>query len=240
MKLAGKTAVVGTGLAAGAALLGAQPAAANHLAGFGHYNDQGTSRTTLVGGPGGGDYAFRVNDLSDDAGSGIQAFVGAIGVNVIAGGDAVKALSFGGTGVNSLSVEGNAIAAEIREGNGFNAVYATCGGSGNGVFGEVTNTSGTGNAVLGIHKGPGNAVFGYKPTGAAGDAVVGYSQTGRGVFGVSTNGRGGAFSGKKAQVQLQASAATTHPGTGARGDLFVDNSGRLWFCKGSTTWKQLA
>ena len=28
--------------------------------------------------------------------------------------------------------------------------------------------------------------------------------------------------------------------SGAIGDLFVDRGGRLWFCKGGTTWKQLA
>ena len=27
---------------------------------------------------------------------------------------------------------------------------------------------------------------------------------------------------------------------GVRGDLYVDKSGRLWFCKGGSTWKQLA
>jgi hypothetical protein len=44
---------------------------------------------------------------------------------------------------------------------------------------------------------------------------------------------------ESAQVQLLASAATTHPSSGLRGELFVDKSGRLWFCKGTTTWKQL-
>jgi hypothetical protein len=34
--------------------------------------------------------------------------------------------------------------------------------------------------------------------------------------------------------------ATSHPGSGAKGDLFVDTSGRLWFCKGGMSWKQLA
>ena len=146
--------------------------------------------------------------------------------------------------MSARSFESNAVTAEIDGDNGFNAVYARCGGGspGNAVFGEVTGPFTTGNAVLGIHGGPGNCVFGFKPGGVTGDAVVGYSQTAnsRGVLGLSTNGRGGAFNGKKAQIQLRASAATTHPSSGARGDLFVDNSGRLWFCKGSTTWKQLA
>ena len=151
--------------------------------------------------------------------------------------------SLNGPGVLANSVFSNGLEARTGfAGNGFNAVYATTQGTGNGVFGEATRTDAGANGVLGIARGAGNSVFGFKPGGVAGDAVVGYSQTAnsRGVLGLSTNGRGGAFSGKQAQVQLLASTATTHPSSGARGDLFVDNSGRLWFCKGSTTWRQLA
>jgi hypothetical protein len=239
LKLAGKTAVVGTGLAAGSALLGAQPAAANHLPGFGHFNDQDLDTTVLVGdsnGPG--------LTVSNSVGEAISG-TGRVGVSGYSSGHrGVQGGSDTGTGVYAYGLRSNAITAQIfdRYPNGFNAVYATTAGTGNAVFGEVTNTSSPGNAVLGINRGPGNCVFGFKPGGVRGDAVVGYSQTAssRGVLGVSTNGRGGAFSGKAAQVQLLASTATTHPTSGARGDLFVDNSGRLWFCKGSTTWKQLA
>jgi hypothetical protein len=53
------------------------------------------------------------------------------------------------------------------------------------VFGDVTGPFTTGNAVLGIHHGPGNCVFGFKPSGVSGDAVVGLGQTGRGVLGVT-------------------------------------------------------
>jgi hypothetical protein len=230
LKLAGKTAVVGTGLAAGAALLGTQPASASHLPGFGHSNDQGTATTSLAGNSTGEEFSVR------NGGSG-AAIVGRA-----TGGRGVEGLSRTGTGVYARSFESNALTAEIDGDNGFNAVYARCGGGspGNAVFGEVTGPLTPGNAVLGIHNGPGNCVFGYKPSGVSGDAVVGVGQTGRGVLGVSTSGRGGVFNGKKAQVQLQASTATTHPSSGARGDLFVDNAGRLWFCKGGTTWKQLA
>jgi hypothetical protein len=239
LKLAGKTAVVGAGLAAGAKLLEAKPAAANHLPGFGHVNDQGAGSTSL--------HSNSTNTAFGVLNSGGPAIFARAedgkGVFAIAlNSAAVDGYSDTGSGVHARSARSNALTAAISSGNGFNAVYATTAGTGNGVFGEVTNTSSPGNAVLGIHRGPGNCVFGFKPGGVTGDAVVGYSQTAnsRGVLGVSTNGRGGAFSGKKAQVQLLASAATTHPSTGARGDLFVDNSGRLWFCKGSTTWKQLA
>ena len=219
LKLAGKSAVVGTGLAAGAALLGGQPAAADHLPGFGHVNNTGAATTGLYGN--GPSPAFQVvNDGS---------------------GQAIFAAGVEGSAVYTFSQRSNALTARISGTNGFNAVYAQSAAPGNAVFGEVTSL-GPGNAVLGIHRGPGNCVFGFKPGGVTGDAVVGYSQTAnsRGVLGLSTNGRGGAFSGKAAQVQLLASTATTHPTSGLRGDLFVDNSGRLWFCKGGTTWRQLA
>ena len=40
--------------------------------------------------------------------------------------------------------------------------------------------------------------------------------------------------------RLSPSTAASHPDSGAAGDLFVDKTGRLWFCKGGATWKQLA
>jgi len=42
------------------------------------------------------------------------------------------------------------------------------------------------------------------------------------------------------EINLVTSTRATHPTSGRRGDLLVDASGRLWFCKGGTTWKQLA
>jgi hypothetical protein len=84
--------------------------------------------------------------------------------------------------------------------------------------------------------------LGSVPAGPAKTAVFGFAdQTGGiGVRGGASSGRGGLFSGSAAQVRLQPSGAATHPSSGQRGDLFVDTSGRLWFCKGGTTWKQLA
>jgi hypothetical protein len=52
--------------------------------------------------------------------------------------------------------------------------------------------------------------------------------------------RGGLFAGKVAQVRLLPSSSASHPSSGSLGDLFLDKGGRLWFCKGGTTWKQLA
>jgi hypothetical protein len=73
-----------------------------------------------------------------------------------------------------------------------------------------------------------------------GAGVFGTATSGVGVVGFASPGRGGEFVGKAAQVRLVPSTATTHPKHGQVGDLFVDKSGRLWFCKGVATWKQLA
>jgi hypothetical protein len=73
-----------------------------------------------------------------------------------------------------------------------------------------------------------------------GVGIYGTSGSGPGVIGRSDVGRGGIFRGKQAQVRLDPSTASSHPHSGSRGDLFVDKSGRLWFCKGGTTWTKLA
>lgn len=79
--------------------------------------------------------------------------------------------------------------------------------------------------------------------------VQGFGASGAGVlakghgFGLRADGqegRGGQFTGAKAQVRLQPATAATHPSSGQRGDLFVDKSGRLWFCKGGSTWHRIS
>ena len=50
----------------------------------------------------------------------------------------------------------------------------------------------------------------------------------------------GLFKGPQANVRLMPVDSASHPASGSAGDLFVDRGGRLWFCKGGTTWKQLA
>ena len=46
--------------------------------------------------------------------------------------------------------------------------------------------------------------------------------------------------GKSCPAALLPSGAASHPSSGQAGDLFVDVSHRLWFCKGGTTWVLLA
>ena len=58
---------------------------------------------------------------------------------------------------------------------------------------------------------------------------VANAAAGVGVAGTPTLGRGGQFASKQAQLRLVPSNAASHPSAGAKGDLFVDASGRLWF-----------
>jgi hypothetical protein len=51
---------------------------------------------------------------------------------------------------------------------------------------------------------------------------------------------GATFEGKTAQVELVPSPESSHPSSGAPGQLFVDNAKRLWFCRGGNDWQQLA
>jgi hypothetical protein len=74
---------------------------------------------------------------------------------------------------------------------------------------------------------------------AAATVAVANTNAGPGVHATSTSGRGGIFGGAAAQIQLTPAGAT-HPKSGQRGDLYADTTGRLWYCKGSTTWHQIA
>jgi len=119
----------------------------------------------------------------------------------------------------------------------------------------LAGSSQTGSAILGEAGTSGVGVEGESDTGLG---VYGASNSDAGVLGASgfqpvpspavrahagivgSGGRGGVFIGTTAQVRLVPSTATSHPPSGARGDLYLDKSGRLWFCKGATSWKQLA
>jgi hypothetical protein len=66
---------------------------------------------------------------------------------------------------------------------------------------------------------------------------------GPGIHGLSKSGRGGVFEGKLAAVHLTPSSLPSHPRGGQPGDLMVDASHRLWFCRrggNPAQWKQLA
>jgi hypothetical protein len=151
----------------------------------------------------------------------------------------------GGTGGTTTGVFGF-----TQDGDGF-GVAGSLGdnGSGSGVLGEATGSQGDGvrgtaNGGVGVFgiSGSANGVRGLASGNAAG--VNGdNSGQGPGVHGQSAHGRGGQFVGAIAQIQLVAGTQPTHPTSGTRGDMYVDSTGRLWFCKTSgthATWKQLA
>ena len=154
-----------------------------------------------------------------------------------------------GVALNAFSNSGQAANLGSQDGV---AVYVN---SGNDTALVVTGGSSRGPAALFQAKGgPGVVAFapGYAAVvganGGGGTGVLGFSgdepprrvARDAGVYGASEKGRGGIFKGNVAQLRLVPSAATTHPSSGQIGDLFVDKSGRLWFCKGGTTWKQVA
>jgi hypothetical protein len=155
------------------------------------------------------------------------------------------------TGVINSTTNTTTIWNTAADGSGFEG-DATGGGIGVAGLSEsgrgVSGTSSTGPAVVGTSNDSygvwGSTVSSY---GVLGDSTQGIGVYGRafaagqsGVYGQSDLGRGGTFQGKKAQIRLKASTAATHPASGYKGDLFVDAAGRLWFCKGATTWTQLA
>ena len=108
---------------------------------------------------------------------------------------------------------------------------------GNGVWGLTAGGIG----VLGEETAPITGGAGVKGVSNNGTGVYGSNPNdGIGVRGVSHLGRGGSFQGAKASVRLVPTARTSHPPRGAAGDLYVDKSDRLWFCKGGSSWKQLA
>jgi hypothetical protein len=164
------------------------------------------------------------------------------------GGDGVSGVSnsTSGAGVRGLAGAHDGVTYGVR-GTAYSSsgtgVYGTALGAGTGVHGFSVS----GKGVLGqsdSHVG----VYGLSETGdgafgesSSGHGVKGFSATGAGIRGESVQGRGGVFSSSvNAQIRLQPSSAATHPSSGNAGDLFVDTSKRLWFCKGGTIWKQIA
>jgi hypothetical protein len=111
--------------------------------------------------------------------------------------------------------------------------YATS-GLAQGVSGYTKNP--TGIATTGWANANGTGLFGLSGPDFPKSSIPAKT----GVFGYAEHGRGGAFAGPVAQIRLVPAGAASHPGNGAVGDLFLDGNHRLRFCKGGTTWKQIA
>ena len=178
--------------------------------------------------------------------------------------DGVFGESLTGIGVHGKSLHDDAVYGETIDGTGVSGQSSGAGvavsgvsQSSYGVYGQsrsLTGISGLCIPGIGVEGAGGDigtvgaSVSG--PNSGQGTGILGISgfstlparstRTDIGVMGVSAHGRGGVFTGPVAQVRLTPSTAVTHPTSGARGDFFLDRSGRLWFCKGGTSWKQLA
>jgi len=150
--------------------------------------------------------------------------------NAASGAAAVKGTS-NGTGP---TIWGRATATGV-------AVRGEATGPGRALEALVSDPNNTHICVYARHDGFGEVVHAFL-TNAITPASATWSHTrgtGAGVEGVSDRGEGGRFSGKTAQVRLVPSAGH-HPASGEAGQLFVDVSNNLWFCKGGTSWTQLA
>jgi hypothetical protein len=120
-------------------------------------------------------------------------------------------------------------------------VRATAGGAEAASVGPVIVGEGDTMGVYGRATAEGPGVQGRGSVGVEGIGVTGVSATGEGGPGIAANGqRGGTFAGNVAQLQLRPSDLATHPPVGDPGDLFVDASHRLWFCRGGSDWSQVA
>jgi len=153
-------------------------------------------------------------------------------------GNALRADSWQGPAVNAYSHYSTAALAEARSADQISVHGLKVNGTGPAVKGENKFSTNGYAAVYGVTNGTGPAVYGEGT--AQGNGTSGVARgTGSGVYGQSDNGRGGRFSGKKAQLKLDPSAAATHPASGDAGDIFLDKSKRLWLCKGGTSWVRL-
>ena len=91
-------------------------------------------------------------------------------------------------------------------------------GVGAGVAVSITNAASSANGVVATTNGTGSALCGNGGAHARGATLVS----------------------NVAQMRLAPGTSATHPASGAAGDLFVDSAKRLWFCKGTSNWHQLA
>jgi hypothetical protein len=165
-----------------------------------------------------------------------------------------------GVGVSGTSERGYGVSGQCGQGRGVygsgeTGVYGTSdigtgvfgtSDSGHGIIGDchsatnpgIVGRSTAGNTGVQGYSGPNGLPDGTAKTGVHGHADADLDSVG--VRGTSPAGRGGVFEGGSAQLRLLPSTVTTHPASGRTGDLVVDSSGRLWYCRGASNWTQLA
>jgi len=184
---------------------------------------------------------------TSESGVGVVA-AGGTGTGVASSGETAVAAS--GTSVGLSASGATAVAAE---GSGAAGVAVSALADSSQPTVKITNT-GSGRALLVGGRGSLAAVYANNTgagaamyaTAVGSDPAIDTSNQGAGpgLQAQSATGRGALFSGKAAQIQLTPGTGASHPTNGEKGDLYVDTSGRLWFCKLGgihlATWVQVA
>jgi hypothetical protein len=140
---------------------------------------------------------------------------GVIGLGFEGGG--VQGSSGGsGPGVLAIAGSGAAIVANSDDTNSDTCVQIEHDGTGHAMVASITDTANSASCVRSVTAGKGAAIEAS-----------------------SAHGYGAKIAGT-VQLLLIPSDLKTHPHSSSRGALFVDHSGHLWFCRGGTSWTQLA
>jgi len=230
---------------AAAALMGSSPAGAATTPGIMHYganNDAGQETTGLTSSN--GKFSLHVKNSG-------------FGHGIVGSGFGVLGTGVGGAGVvGGTKGDGPGVRAYVQPGAGGSALQAVTlepncssptvmvlqGGTGQGLFSRIENANNASRAVYARTVGTGHALLASVVNERSRAAAVRASTqgAGSGLEALSSKGVGATFAGKTAQVQLVPSADAAHPASGTAGQLFVDSSNCLWFCRGGTNWRQLA
>jgi hypothetical protein len=161
-----------------------------------------------------------------------HGFLAGSGSNYGLKGASSSDVGVGGSSSYGIAIEGVASGASQTSIHGIKSV------GGHAIHGEIADWNSGWTAVYGSTNGPGVGVVG-ESTGNGHGTWGKAAGSGDGIYGESANGRGGHFKGKKAQLRLDPSTASTHPSSGAAGAIFLDKSKRLWLCKGGTSWVRI-
>jgi len=236
----------GVAAAVGASSVVLRPSAAGATTGamqLAQQNDAGTDSTGITS-----SNATDTMHVSNSAGApALQVRSAAAGVVAFGGTGGGVVGTTGGSGPGlwgkAAAGTGPAVKAEVDAATATAAtIEAAQSGNGVGVFSHIDNPTSGGESMHALTKGTGHALVANIANTGSKAAAVSAITNGPGIAldAASALGIGGRFVGKTAQIQLVPTSASSHPATGIAGELFVDRSSRLWFCKGGTNWHQLA
>ena len=240
-----------TGGSSGVGLTVHNSDAANTAAALNAIHD-GTGETVTAHATNAGNTSAVIHTIQDGGSDAIVGEVttinggaGVVGLGIDSGGvvGVTAGAAAGVAAIAYLGSTGSALLGQVVEAN--NAaptLEVEHDGKGQGVYVHLETAANTHSAVNSVTKGTGASINGSVNNANSKAAAVQGSTNGSGpgLSGTSAKGVGGLFKGATAQVQLTPSALGSHPASGSAGQLFVDHSGRLWYCRGGKTWKQLA